>query len=74
MMTTSLNTKKLCIIYFLFLIMFFIALSGQKTLMNGVARWILEQKPENSARFHIHSIQNQFWIEILNQIAIQVSW
>lgn len=74
MMTTFLNTKKLCIIYFLFLIMFFIALSGQKTLMNGVARWILEQKPENSARFLIHSIQNQFWIEILNQIAIQVSW
>lgn len=33
MMTTFLNTKKLCIIYFLFLIMFFIALSGQKTLI-----------------------------------------
>lgn len=74
MMTTFLNTKMLCIIYFLFLIMFFYCFEWTKDTNHGVARWILEQKPENSACFHIHSIQNQFWIEILNQIAIQVSW
>lgn len=38
--------------------MFFITFSGQKTLMKGVACWILEQKPENSARFHIQAKQN----------------